>query len=598
MDINKPQKVTSVLPKRRQDVLRWDGWGYKDCKFVCEKERVSFVGDRYPISGRMDNFRDWARGIFNVDLTKYNPAAVQPTTFPKAVRNEVFLRGLSKNGIDYSDDGMDRLVRSHGQTLTDVENLRKHKYKRIADVIVWPNCHDQVVQIVELANANDVALIPVGGNTSVSMASTTPAIHDRTIAVVDMTQMNRLMWLSEENLMACFEVGIIGQDIERELGKLGFTLGHEPDSHEFSTLGGWIATRASGMKQNRYGNIEDLVLRVKMVTGNGVLEKQFTAPRVSIGPDFDHVIFGSEGTYGIVTEAVVKIRYAPEVRRYESLVFSDFETGVHFLREVAEQQMQAPSMRLIDNIQFKCAMLLDPVANWYTGIVEALKHFYLTAVCGFDMDRIVAVTLLFEGDAENVTQHMQGVYAIAKKYGAVKGGEYNGRKGYTLTFLVAYIRDFAWDLNIVGESFETSIAWDKCITLCANVKACIRRECERRGIKYFAVSSRVTQSYDAGCCVYFYLLFKHLDIPEDSLKLFMEIEEIAREEILACGGTLSHHHGVGKLRSKWYPDCVSQVGVGLYRAVKKELDPKNIFAAGNLVRQEQQQQQQQEVNKT
>ncbi|XP_055523142.1 alkyldihydroxyacetonephosphate synthase-like [Wyeomyia smithii] len=588
MDISKPLKVVSVFPKRRQDLLRWDGWGYKDCKFVCENDFVSFVGNRYPISGRMENFSDWARELFNVNVADYNPIAVQPTEFPEVVGNKAFLVGLSEAGIDYSQDGMDRLVRSHGQTLTDVENRRKHTYKRIPDVVIWPNCHNQVVQIVELANANDVVLIPVGGNTSVSLASTTPAIYDRTIAAVDMTQMNRLMWLSGENLTACFEVGIAGQDIERELGKLGFTLGHEPDSHEFSTLGGWIATRASGMKKNRYGNIEDIVVRVKMVTGNGVLEKKFTAPRVSIGPDFDHVIFGSEGTYGIVTEAVVKIRNIPEVRRYESLVFSDFDTGVQFLREVTEQQLQAPSMRLIDNIQFKCAVLLDPVASWYTAFVNKLKDFYLTTVCGFNMERIVAVTLLFEGDAKSVAHHEREVYAIAKKYGAIKGGEYNGKKGYMLTFVVAYIRDFAWDMNIVGESFETSIAWDKCITLSANVKACIRRECERRGMKYFAVSSRVTQCYDAGCCVYFYLLFKHLDIPEYSMKLFMEIEEIAREEILACGGTLSHHHGVGKLRSKWYPECVSPVGVGLYKAVKKELDPKNIFAAGNLVRGEHQ----------
>ncbi|XP_058813417.1 alkyldihydroxyacetonephosphate synthase-like [Topomyia yanbarensis] len=588
MDKFEARKVTSIFPKRRQDMFRWDGWGYKDCKFVYQNGQMSFIGDRYPICGRrLDNFRDWVVGMFNIDPAMTNQAAVPPTEFPDPIRNKAFLVDLSEAGVDYSEEGMDRTMRCHGQTLTDVESLRKHKYKRLPDVVIWPNCHDQVVQIVEMASQHNVALIPVGGNTSVSLASTTPTIYDRTIAVVDMTQMNRLLWLSEDNLTACFEVGIVGQDIERELGMLGFTLGHEPDSHEFSTLGGWIATRASGMKKNRYGNIEDIVVRAKMVTGNGQLEKQFTAPRVSIGPDFDHLIFGSEGTYGIVTEAVVKIRHLPEVRRYESLVFSDLETGVSFLREVAEKRLQPSSIRLLDNIQFKCGVLLDPPGSWYTGFLEYAKHFYLTTICGFQMDRIVAVTLLFEGEAKAVAHHEQEVCAIAKKFGAIRGGEHNGRKGYMLTFVVAYIRDFAWDLNIVGESFETSIAWDKCISLCTNVKACVVRECKKRGIKYFVFSNRVTQSYDDGCCVYFYLLFKHLDIPEDSLKMFMEIEEVARDEILACGGTLSHHHGVGKLRSKWYPACVSQTGVGIYKAVKKELDPKNIFAAGNLVRPEQ-----------
>ncbi|XP_055644524.1 alkyldihydroxyacetonephosphate synthase-like [Toxorhynchites rutilus septentrionalis] len=587
MDQQVPREISRVFPKHRQDVLRWDGWGYKDSKFVYKNGAISFVGDRYPISGsRLDNFRDWITDMFNLDPALMNSAATPPTEFPKPLRNENFLTGLKEAGVEFSEDGMDRMMRCHGQTLTDIESLRKHKYKRLPDVVIWPNCHEQVVKTVEVAAFYNIALIPVGGNTSVSLASTTPLIYDRTIGCLDMTQMNRMLWLSEKNLTACFETGIAGQDIERELGKHGFMLGHEPDSYEFSTLGGWIATRASGMKKNRYGNIEDIVVRIKMVTGKGVLEKQCTAPRVSVGPDFNHVIFGSEGTLGVATEAVVKIRRIPDVIHYESLVFGSLETGVRFLREVAEKRLQPASIRLMDNTQFKCGVLLDPKGSFFTGFYEFVKRFYLTTICGFEIDRIAVATLLFEGDAKSVAYHEEQIIRIAKKYGGVGGGEKNGKKGYMLTFVVAYIRDFAWDLNIVGESFETSVAWDKCLLLCTNVRACIEREVAKREIRYFVVSTRVTQSYDDGACVYFYLLFKHLDVPEDSLKLFMEIEEIAREEILACGGTLSHHHGVGKLRSKWYPACVSEVGVGLYGAIKNELDPKNIFAAGNLVRPE------------
>ncbi|XP_055644534.1 alkyldihydroxyacetonephosphate synthase-like [Toxorhynchites rutilus septentrionalis] len=587
MDKSESQPSTRVFPKRRQDVVRWDGWGYKECKFQFKDNVISFSGDRYPLSGaKLDNFRDWVVDMFQVDVARFNPPATPPTEFPEPLRNESFLSALRKIGVDFSEDGMDRMMRCHGQTLTDIESLRKHKYKRLPDVIIWPNCHEQVVNIVELAAAHNIVLIPVGGNTSVSLASTTPLIYDRTIGCLDMTQMNRLLWLSEENLTSCFETGVTGQDIERELRKHGFMLGHEPDSHEFSTLGGWIATRASGMKKNRYGNIEDIVVRIKMVTGKGVLEKQFTAPRVSVGPDFDHVVFGSEGTLGVVTEAVVKIRRIPDVIHYESLVFEDFETGIRFLREVSEKRLQPASIRLVDNIQFKCGMLLDSGGSFFTGFYEFFKNFYLTTICGYDLDHIVAVTLLYEGDAKSVANHEKQVLRIAKKHGGISGGEKNGKKGYVLTFVCAYIRDFAWDYNIVGESFETAVEWDKCVSLCTNVKDCILRECTKRDIKYIALSVRITQSYDDGCCVYFYLLFKHLDIPQDSLQLFMEIEEAAREEILACGGTLSHHHGVGKLRSKWYPVSVSQVGVGLYKAVKNELDPKNIFAAGNLLEPE------------
>jgi alkyldihydroxyacetonephosphate synthase len=114
--------------------------------------------------------------------------------------------------------------------------------------------------------------------------------------------MNRMLWLDRENLTVCFEAGIVGQDLERELQKIGLTVGHEPDSYEFSTLGGWVATRASGMKKNVYGNIEDILVRVKMVTVQGVLEKNVMAPRISCGPDFNQIIMGSEGMLGVITE--------------------------------------------------------------------------------------------------------------------------------------------------------------------------------------------------------------------------------------------------------------------------------------------------------
>ncbi|EDS39557.1 alkyldihydroxyacetonephosphate synthase [Culex quinquefasciatus] len=583
MSHREPTKITSVLPKRRQDVIRWDGWGYKDSRFVYKDETVMFLGDRYPLNGNLDNFRDWVAAMFGIDLSEISKQSVLPEMFPEPMRNEEFLNALAEVKIDFTEDGMERVMRCHGQTLQDIQNLRQHNFKRIPDVVVWPECHDHVVKIVHLADKHNIALIPVGGNTSVSLSSTTPEIFDRTIAVLDMTQMNRMLWISEENSTACFEVGIVGQDIERVLSKRGFTLGHEPDSHEFSTLGGWIATRASGMKKNRYGNIEDIVKRIKMVTAKGVLEKQFTAPRCSIGPDFDHVVFGSEGTLGIVTEAVVQLRCIPDIRRYESLVFPDFETGVRCLREVAEKRLQPVSIRLIDNIQFKCSVLLDPAGVWFSGLKEQLKKFYLSFICGFDMDKIVAATVLFEGDAESVSMHEKQFYAITKKYGAIKGGEKNGKKGYQLTFVACYVRDIAWDMNIVGESFETAVSWDKCIPLYNSVLARMEKELIKRGIKHYAMSGRVTQSYDTGCSVYFYLLFRHMDDPENSLKMFMEIEEAARDEILACGGSLSHHHGVGKLRSKWYPAVVSHVGVGLYRALKNELDPNNIFAAANIL---------------
>jgi len=145
----------------------------------------------------------------------------------------------------------------------------------------------------------------------------------------------------------------MGADLERSLKPYGVVLGHEPDSHEFSTLGGWISTRASGMKKNTYGNIEDIVNNITIVTPKGTMEKTSLWPRVSNGPDLNHIIMGSEGNFGIITEAVLRVRPLPEVRIYDSILFYDFEQGIKFMYEVSSLRQYPSSLRLVDNQQFK-----------------------------------------------------------------------------------------------------------------------------------------------------------------------------------------------------------------------------------------------------
>jgi len=149
--------------------------------------------------------------------------------------------------------------------------------------------------IVQAAVRHNVCIIPIGGGTNVSDALMCPQNEQRPIISLDLTEMDRILWIDEENLTAHVEAGIIGQDLERRLGESGYTTGHEPDSLEFSSVGGWVATRSSGMKKNIYGNIEDLVVRIRMVTPSGTMERNFLGPRNSIGPDIQHFMLGSEG---------------------------------------------------------------------------------------------------------------------------------------------------------------------------------------------------------------------------------------------------------------------------------------------------------------
>ncbi|XP_029407770.2 alkyldihydroxyacetonephosphate synthase [Bactrocera dorsalis] len=582
------RQVQGVYPLRRQDVLKWYGWGYKDSQFYVDNGIIGFKGDKYPLEGCMlPYFTEWVYSKFNLRIEKNLPSPKMPTEFPAPTVNAPFVRELEATKLTSSQSGEDRLIRCHGQTLHDIYYLWRNEFKRIPDIVVWPHSHEDVVRLVALANRHNVVVIPYGGGTSVSGSITCPQAEQRMICVLDTSQMNRMLWLNKANLTVCFEAGIVGQDLERELQKLGLTVGHEPDSYEFSTLGGWVATRASGMKKNVYGNIEDLVVRVRMVTASGaVLERECMAPRVSCGPDFNHVIMGSEGTLGVVTEVVLKVRPLPAVKRYGSLVFPDFESGVQFMREVARRRCQPASVRLVDNEQFVMGQTLKPVRGWLAGLLDSLKKTYITAWKGLDLTKMCAATLLFEGNEEDVRREEALIYQIAKQFKGFPAGGDNGERGYILTFVIAYIRDFALNQEIVAESFETSVPWDRCSTLCRNVKRRVEAECQKRSIKNFIISCRVTQTYDAGACVYFYFGFRHTGIA-DPVATFEQIETGARDEILASGGSLSHHHGVGKIRSQWYENTVSKSGSALYLAAKRQLDPNNIFAAGNLLTEEQ-----------
>src|SRR5207253_7748591 len=263
----------------------------------------------------------------------------------------------------------------------------------------------------------------------------------------------------------------VGRNIMRELEKYGVTMGHEPDSVEFSTLGGWIATNASGMKKNRYGNIEDLILDVSVVTAAGKLERTSASPRESVGLDLRRLMFGSEGMLGIITSAIIKIFPFPEVQEYGSILFPTFEHGFKFMYDLAREGKLPASVRVVDNLQFQFGLALKPKSS---GMLADLKSkaekFFVTKVKGFAPDKMVACTLVFEGTRAEVEQQQRDLYRIAARHGGMKAGGENGRRGYQLTFSIAYIRDFLMNYYIIAESFETSVSWSNALSLCDNVR--------------------------------------------------------------------------------------------------------------------------------
>lgn len=579
-----PEAPPAPAPSEAESL---DVWGFRDTRFGFSPQgHVTILGSRYELSGKeLPRFLPWVRETLQcpVGPDNVNPPAY-PTSIPEPRVEPGFLAYLNSflGRGQVETDGEVRLRHGHGHTQEEMYAIKYTALGRIPDLVVYPESEDQVTQLVEAARKHDVTLVPYGGGTNVTDALRCHNHERRTIVSVDMRRMNRILWIDRTNMMACIQAGAIGRHIMAELKKHGVTMGHEPDSVEFSTLGGWIATNASGMKKNRYGNIEDLVLDVNVVTASGTLERTATSPRESIGLDLRRLMFGSEGTLGIITSAVVKVFTLPEVQQYGSVLFPSFEAGFEFMYDLAREGTPPASVRLVDNMQFQFGLALKAKSeSSLADLKSKFEKFFVTRIKGFAPDKMVACTLVFEGSRSEVERQQQEVYGIAKRHGGMKAGSENGRRGYQLTYSIAYIRDFLMNYYIIAESFETSVAWSDALKLCANVKQRLESEYRQRGLPGNPfVTARVTQVYRTGVCIYFYFGFYYKGIPHPQ-DVYLELENIARDEILRCGGSLSHHHGVGKLRRAYLPRVMSEATLQWRRDLKKSLDPMDLFGAGN-----------------
>lgn len=573
------------LPPDPRDAVNVKEWGFRDTSFaVDDSGAITVTGDRYPgLSGEtLPNLLPWFRTVLGIDFSVTDgDASNYPPRIPESKPAPEFLAGLQKilTADQIITEPEIRLRHGHGHTVSEINALRTTGFPRVPDYVVYPESEAQVSALIEIAGRAGVVLTPYGGGTNVTEALRCLPNEQRPIVSVDMGRLNRIEWIDPVNRMAKIQAGAPGRAIQAQLAEYGFTMGHEPDSVEFSTVGGWIATNASGMKKNQYGNIENIVLDVTVITAAGKLERAHVVPRESIGLDPKLWIIGSEGSLGIVTSAVVKLFPLPEEQRYGSIIFKTFEDGIAFMYDLAQEDARPASVRLVDNLQFQFGQVLKPASRGAKKLKSKAEKWLVTGPLGFDPDKMVAVTLVFEGTREHVKQQQKKVYELAKQHHGFNGGAENGKRGYLLTFGIAYIRDFVLRHHILAESFETSVPWSQAQELVNRVKGRIYAAHDERKLpgRPF-VSCRVTQVYETGCCVYFYMAFYSKGV-ENAVGAYHEIEAEARKEVIAAGGSISHHHGVGKLRLPFVSDIMSPAMIIWRDQMKSALDPDGIFAA-------------------
>lgn len=566
--------------------LSLNRWGYADTRFSVDADSVVRLGGaRYSLCGlAIDRLFPWARTQLGVPLDpldrhEFKSPQQQPASRLAPQQLDALHAALGNDGV--SVDPLVRRRHGHGHSQEDIWAANYGQLSRIPDAVVYPRDEAAVREVLQLAHTLQLGLIPYGGGTNVTAACRCPPDEARPIISVDMAHMNRVRWIDAHNRIACIEAGATGAQINAVLAQHGFTLGHEPDSYELSTLGGWIATHASGMKKNRYGNIEDIVLDCRVLTPTGDLLRSNSADRESVGFDHRRLVLGSEGRFGIITQALVRIHRLPQQQRHESLIFPDFAHGVAFFHALQQSGTLPASIRLMDNRQFILGQCLKPSPRGFAAIKSALQKRWLRQVKGFDLDRMAACTVLFEGTRAEVQEQYRRVAHLLKRHGGLFGGAGNGRQGYTLTFGIAYLRDFLLTQWIIAESFETTVPWSGVLQLCEAVRQRVYAEHAALNLpgRPF-LSWRLTQAYHGSACLYFYLGFYYKGVPEPS-QAYSHIEHAAREAILASGGTLSHHHGIGKLRRDFLPAIMSAPALALSQALKQAIDPDKVLVCGN-----------------
>ncbi|HET7786528.1 MAG TPA: FAD-binding oxidoreductase [Myxococcales bacterium] len=460
-----------------------------------------------------------------------------------------------------------RLAHTYGKSYRDQVRGLRGDFAAAPDLVALPGNEDQIAAVLEWCGARKVAAIPFGGGTSV-VGGVEAAVGARYAGALslDLRGLDRVLEVDPVSRAARIQAGAAGPVLEAQLAAHGFTLRHFPQSFEFSTLGGWIATRAGGHYATLYTHIDDLVESTRMLTPRGVLETR-RLPASGAGPNPDRLVLGSEGALGVITEAWMRVTPRPRFRAGASVTFADFAAAVAAAREVAQSGLHPSNCRLLD-------------------ATEALIN-------GVSADGSAILLLAFESADHALDAWMARALGIARAHGgdcprgpvveeesaAAPAEGLSG--GWRQAFLEApYLQSAMISLGMLVDTFETACTWQRFDELHAAileaVTAALRNACGG-GI----VSTRFTHVYPDGPAPYY--TFLAAARPGAELEQWAQVKKAAADAILAHGGTITHHHGVGRVHRPWYDRERPDAFAAALRAAKSALDPDGILNPGVLV---------------
>ncbi len=531
-------------PSHPHPDLSWSGWGDPALAMTLPEAMLKLLADGLGVRtpGRPPG-----------PLSDYELPA-------RRLADAVVARLSAVVGAEHADGSDEaRLRHLRGKSTPDLLRLRAHDTADAPDLVLRPEGHGHMLELLAICSEELVVVVPFGGGTSVVGGLEPDTDGYAGVVAVDLRRMDALLELDETSRLATFEPGLRGPQAEELVGAHGYTIGHFPQSFEYATLGGAAAARSSGQSSAGYGRFDELVVGLRVATPAGTLSLG-RAPKSAAGPDLRQLILGSEGAFGVITGLTIRVRRAPDQRVYEGWRLPSFTAGADVVRALVQDGPLPTVLRLSDEAE--TALNLARPGELGQGSAGGCL-----AIIGF------------EGTPDDVAAARAGAHRVLAAAGAEPADPGAGEAWAHDRFRGPYLRDALLDAGAVVETLETATFWSGLPALYKAVSTALRDALAGQGTPP-VILCHISHVYPAGASLYFTIGCAAL---EDPVTQWHAAKAAASDAIIAAGGSITHHHGVGRDHLPWYQQEIGEVGMGVLRAVKASLDPAGILNPGILV---------------
>jgi alkyldihydroxyacetonephosphate synthase len=453
-----------------------------------------------------------------------------------------------------------RIRHTRGKSTPDLLRMRAGDAEDAPDAVVEPGSHDEVLAALGACEEHGIAVVPFGGGTSVVGGVSARREGWRGVVALDLHRLDRLVSLDATSRTATLGAGLTGPAAEALLREHGLTLGHYPQSFEYATIGGFAATRSSGQASAGYGRFDAMVQGLRVATPRGTLALG-RAPASAAGPDLRQLVLGSEGAFGVITEVTVRVRPVPARCVYETWRVESFAAGTAVLRALAQGGGELPTVLRLSDEAETALNLASPDS------IGAQASDGCTVVVGY------------EGSEDRVAALREATAARLAGLGARPEGEKGGQAWDRGRFRAPYLRDSLLDEGVFVETLETAAFWSRIEEVYAGVRAALSAHLGEGGASV-VVLCHISHVYETGASLYFTVAARPGD---DPLGRWRAAKAAATDAVVERGGTITHHHAVGRDHREWLSSEVGDLGVEVLRAVKARLDPAGILNPGVLI---------------